>query len=198
MASFLDDFKTFGIVAMVIGALMVISGIISTVASFGWANIGSTIYGLLFAVLGYSVYAGGAKLNLGSIFSEGLNSKFGILVAFVGIIGLGNIIVGIFTAIGGAIGVGIVGIIVGLICLIFAYLMKDGKTSVSDKIIWIILAIIFVILIIVSVFGIFGSFAFPNILDKIFGVITCIAEALLYIMLFMYLISPEVKGKLGM
>jgi hypothetical protein len=198
MASFLDDFKTFGIVAMVIGALMAISGIISIVASFSWVDIASIIYGLLFVVLGYSVYTGGAKLNLGSIFSEGLNSKFGILVAFVGVIGLGNIIVGIFTAIGGAIGVGIVNIIVGLICLIFAYLMKDGKTSVSDKIIWIILAIIFVVLIIVSVFGIFGSFAFPNILGKIFGVITCIAEALLYIMLFMYLISPEVKGKLGM
>lgn len=212
MASFLDDFKTFGIVAMILGLISVVGGIItialnmSNINNYIWSGIGEIIYGALVLLMGYAVFSGG-KLNIGSIFSEGLDSKYGILTSFVGVVGLGCIITSVFDALqhvmiggdfGTALGAAIVGIVIGAIILIFAFLMKDGKQTVSDKIIFIVLAILFILEIILAIFVIIGSFGLGDITNVIGTLIVGIATMLMYLMLALYLFSPEVKSKLGM
>lgn len=196
--SLLDDTKTFGLVATVIGVIMAISGIMGIVDKAYWTGIGEILYALLVILLGVSVSKGETVKNIGSTFSEGVNSKFGILTSYVAVVGLGNIIYGIFTAIESEVGYGAVGIIIGIIALIFAYLMKDGKATGADKIIWILLAIIFFVYIVLNLIAIFASFGYDGALHIVVGVLMAISSVILYLMLFTYLISDEVKGRMGM
>ncbi|MFA6710091.1 MAG: hypothetical protein WC067_01395 [Candidatus Methanomethylophilaceae archaeon] len=196
--SFLDDTKTFGLVATVIGIIMAISGIMGIVDKVYWTGIGEILYALLIILLGVSVSKGETLKSIGSTFSEGVTSKFGILTSYVAVVGLGNIIYGIFTAVEIGVGYGAVGIIIGIIALIFAYLMKDGKATGADKIIWILLAIIFFVYIVLNLLGIVASFGYDGALHIVVGVLMAVSSMLLYLMLFTYLISDEVKGKMGM
>jgi len=196
--SFLDDTKTFGLVAIIIGIVMAISGIVGIVDKSYWTGIGEILYALLVILLGVSVSKGAAIKNIGSTFSEGVTSKFGILTSYVAVVGLGNIIYGIFTAIENGISFGVVGIVIGIIALIFAYFMKDGKATVADKVIWILLAIIFFVYVVLNLVAIFASFGYDGALDIVVGVLMAVASLILYLMLFIYLLSDEVKGKMGM
>lgn len=186
--SFLDDTKNFGIVATIVAIVMVISAILTIVDDNIWIGIGSLIYAVLLFVLGYGIYKDKVLIHIGSIFSD-LGSKFGVLTAYVAVVGLGSIVVGIFGIIGGEAGSYALNIVIGIIALIFVYIMKDGQQTTLDKIIWIILLVIFVLGLLG---GIILLIAFP------IGTLLGIAYIIMYLCLLTYLFSGEVKSKLGM
>ena len=90
--------------------------------------------------------------------------------------------------IGASIVGAIVGILIGLLIVFISTKINDGKETVGDSIIWIILLIAFIILLIVSILEFFTLIL---IIDGI---------AHLFIALFMiaFLFDPEVKKKMNM
>lgn len=193
--SYFDEPKNAGLLLLIIGVIAVICGVISmfmvvdgTNVSFStdiklagiMSLIGALICGIIYIVLGMDVRAGAAKVQIGNFFTD-LSSKYGLLTAFLAVEGIGGIISAICTMIGSGVGGGILSLIIAIIILIFAYLMSVGN---AGKVIWIILAIIFVLGIILGIFSIIAIVGIPILL--------------LYIMLFCFLVSPEVKEKMGM
>jgi hypothetical protein len=207
MASFLDDTKTFGIVGIILGVIMIVSGVLGFITKDPYyaASAGIVIYGLLVALLGIGVYKGQVVAQIGNVFSEGVNTKFGVLTAYIGVVGVGYLVMGICCIVQAVLtsnygfGSGVVDIIFAAIVLYVAYTFKDGKQTTMDKVFFILLAIAFIVLAIAGFIGGIGSLlSNAAILDVIVGFVQGICLALLFVMLFLYLISPEVKSKLGM
>ena len=115
------------------------------------------------------------------LFSD-VNSKFGVLVAITAAVGVGDIISGLFTIIGFG-GSGVFDIIIGVLFVVMAYLMVNGG-NLAGNVIWIILLIIYILGVI---FGILAALALIGI-----------PMLLLMIMLLVFLLSPEVKQRMGM
>ena len=122
-----------------------------------------------------------------------LTDKFDIVVEFVHVFAFATIVSGIFEIIAGIfdfgiIGTGIIDVIVGLIVLFLYKKITDGKDSVVDKIVWIILLILFLLTIIGGVIALFGIITIPiGICMMIIGVF-----------MFMGLLDSDVKAKFGM
>ncbi len=122
-----------------------------------------------------------------------LNDKFDIVVEFVHVFAFATIISGIFEIIAGIlnlnlIGTGIIDVIVGLIVLFLYKKITDGKESLVDKIVWIILLILFILTIIGGVVALFGIITIPlGICMMIIGVFMVMA-----------LLDNDVKAKFGM
>lgn len=122
-----------------------------------------------------------------------LNDKFDIICEFVKVFAMVRIVGGVFEIIGGLfnnalIANGVIDIIIGVIALFLYKKITDGKDSVVDKIVWIILLILFLLTIIGGVIALFGIITIPiGICMMIIGVF-----------MFMGLLDSDVKAKFGM
>ena len=188
--SFFDETKNFGLMAMIAGLVMVLSAIIWVVDGFELGLVGMLIAGLLLLVFGLGVYQGESKLNIVSLFDEGVTSKFGLVVAFIIIVGVVDIVQGIFA-------VNIVSIVIGVLLILFGLLMKMDLSPILKKIIWVILLIVFLLGIIGGLLGLVGAFG-GETLWIVLNAMNAVAYLVIYIMLFLYMLSPEVKSKMSM
>ena len=188
--SFFDETKNFGLMAMIAGLVMVLSAIIWVVNGFELGLIGMLIAGLLLLVFGLGVYQGESKLNIGSLFDEGVTSKFGLVVGFIIIVGVVDIVQGIFA-------VNIISIVIGVLLILFGLLMKMDLSPILKKIIWVILLIVFLLGIIGGLLGLVGAFG-GELLWVVLNALNAVAYLVIYIMLFLYMLSPEVKSKMSM
>ena len=125
------------------------------------------------------------------------SQKIVILEKYVRIVGITMIIDGIFAGaasiaggqeVGAAIGGIILALIIGLIIVFISTKINDGKETVGDSIIWIILLIAFILLLIVSIFEIF----------TLIGIIDGIAHIIIALFMIAFLFDPEVKKKMNM
>ena len=189
--SFFDETKNFGLMAMIAGLVMVLSAILRVVDGSDLGLIGVLIAGLLLLIFGLGVYQGESKLNIGSLFDEGVTSKFGLVVAFIIIVGVIDIVQGIFA-------LNIMSIVVGVLLILFGFLMKMDLSPILEKIIWIILLIVFLLGIIISgILSVVGAFG-GEPLWIVLNVLNAVAYLVIYIMLFLYMLSPEVKSRMSM
>jgi hypothetical protein len=188
--SFFDETKNFGLMAMIAGLVMVLSAILWVVDGYDLGLIGVLIAGLLLLIFGLGVYQGESKLNIGSLFDEGVTSKFGLVVAFIIIVGVTEIVQGIFA-------LNIMSIVVGVLLILFGFLMKMDLSPILEKIIWIILLIVFLLDIIRSILSVVGAFG-GEPLGIVLNVLNAVAYLVIYIMLFLYMLSPEVKSRMSM
>ena len=122
-----------------------------------------------------------------------LNDKFDIVCEFVKVYAMVRIVAGVFEIIAGILNNsllanGVIDIIIGLIVLFLYKKITDGKDSLVDKIVWIILLILFLLTIIGGVIALFGIITIPlGICMMIIGVF-----------MFMALLDKDVKAKFGM
>ena len=171
MSDFFDNHKIVGFAFMVVGMILVIDAILTIVLGFvdvnddmkegidNWTiycvlgGIGSLICAVLYTMFAMKVYNG--------VYSE----KIVILERYVTIVGLTIALGGIFNAVasiagGQDVGVAIVSailsILIGLIIMFIATKINDGKQTVGDSIIWILLLIAFIIVLILSIFMLFS------------------------------------------
>ena len=209
MSSMFDNTKIVGGAFFVVGILQIVAAILVIIAGFGdpatidgepvehWkeicivSGIGSLICACLYFFFAVKVYNGT------------ISQKINILASYVRIVGVITIIAGIFDAIavfvaggglGGALVTAIITIIIGLIIMFIAGKIVDGKQTVGDKIIWIILLVVFVLKLIVEALGIFGSF---NPLS-ISGIVSGIAGVIIALFMIAFLFDPEVKSEMNM
>ena len=203
MSSFFDNTKIVGFAFMVVGFILIIDAILSIVLGFvdvsedlkegidNWTlycvvgGIGSLICAVL-----YTMFA--LKVNNGTY-----SQKIVILEKYVMIVGITTALGSIFSAaasiaggqdIGAALVGAIIGVIIGLIICFIATKINDGKETVGDSIIWILLLIAFIILLIV---GILSCFTLVGIVDGI-------AHILIALFMIAFLFDPEVKSKMNM
>lgn len=188
--SFFDETKNFGLMAMIAGLVMVLSAILWIVDAYSLGSVGVLIGGLLLLVFGLGVYQGESKLNIGTLFDEGVSSKFGLVVGFIIIVGLVEIIQGIFA-------LDVISIVIGILIVLFGLLMKMDVSDTLKKVIWILLMIFFIFGIIGSLIGLLGVFS-GSALWAALSVLNALAYLLIYIMLFLYMLAPEVKGRMSM
>ena len=189
--SFFDDTKNAGLLLLIIALMDIIFAIISVFVMDGYKDaemwkkivllIGGVIEGVILAIVGLGIKNGSCMIQIGGFFSD-VTSKFGVLVAGTAALGIGMIISGIFGTI--AFGANnVFDIVIGILIVLVAYLMLDGG-KIANNVIWIILLIVYILGIIVSLIACLVLVGIPSLL--------------LFIMLLLFLLSPEVKSKMGM
>jgi len=200
--SFFSDPKNAGLAFMIIGVIGVVLAIITIV--LGLINyeveLGDKTYkfGIAVAVgaIG-SIIFGCMQFGYGKIVRNNPPAKIDILAMFVKLVGVGTIVLGIFNAIEVIIdnfdnvGTGLVGaiisIVIGLIIIWIGTKINDGKQTIGDKIIWIILLVVFVLSLIAAVLEIL----------TIVGIITGICDLIIYVFMIILLFDAEVKKEMG-
>ena len=189
--SFFDETRNAGILLLIIALLGIVFSIIAVFAFDGYKDaemvkkvlwiVGAVLGSVIYAILGLGIMNGNCMVQIGGFFSD-VTSKFGVLVAVTAGVGVAEIINGLFATI--AFGAGNIGsIVVGVLLVLIAWLMLDGG-KLANNIIWIILLIVYIIGIIVSLIACLALIGIPMLL--------------LFIMLLIFLLSPEVKSKMGM
>ena len=203
MSSFFDNTKIVGFAFLVVGFILIISAIFAIAMGFidvsddlkegidNWmpycvvGGIGSLICALL-----YTFFA--MEVNNGTY-----SQKIVILERYVRIVGITTIIGGIFDGAasvaggqdaGGVIAGVIISIIIGLIIVFIASKINDGKETIGDSVIWVILLVAFILLLIVSFFEFLS----------IVGIIDGFAHILIALFMIAFLFDPEVKSKMNM
>jgi hypothetical protein len=200
--SFFSEPKNAGLAFIIIGVITVIGGIITVVlGAMGYEfEAGDNVYkfalGTAVAAIGTIIY-GCMQFGYGKKVRDGtVSAKIDILAAFVKLVGVGTIVTGIFSAIGTVmngdeIGTGIVSaiisIVIGLIIIWIGTKINDGKQTLGDKIIWVILLIAFILCLIAAILEII----------TIIGIITGICELIIYVFMLILLFDPEVKSEMG-
>jgi len=200
--SFFSEPKNAGLAFIIIGVITVIGGIITVVlGAMGYEfEAGDNVYkfalGTAVAAIGSIIY-GCMQFGYGKKVRDGtVSAKIDILAAFVKLVGVGTIVTGIFSAIGTVmngdeIGTGIVSaiisIVIGLIIIWIGTKINDGKQTLGDKIIWVILLIAFILCLIAAILEII----------TIFGIITGICDLIIYVFMLILLFDPEVKSEMG-
>ena len=187
--SFLNDTKNFGLIIAILGLLDVISAILGFASSTIHAAVGVLIAGLLILLAGLGIYKKKIPDFMTKLFPEGVDSKFGVLVGMMFTVSLSMVIAAIFA-------LDIAGLIAPIILLILALVVTNDKKNVFDKIIWILFVLIALIAMILGFVGIFSVGG--EGLYLVMGIIKAIAEALMYLMLLVYLLDGSVKKKFGM
>ena len=122
-----------------------------------------------------------------------LNDKFDIICEFVKVFAMVRIVGGVFEIIGGIfnnalLANGVIDIIIGVIALFLYKKITDGKDSVVDKIVWIILLILFLLTIIGGLL----------LCITIIGIPLGICALIIGVFMFMGLLDNDVKAKFGM
>lgn len=194
--SFFDNPRNAGLALMIVSIIDIIGGIaliiLGAIGYEGYNTVHSIILGVGEIICGALMFMYGQKVRGGAI-----SAKIEILAQFVRVIGVITIIGGIFAAIANiAIGVdlgasivgAIVAIILGLIIMFIGSKINDGKQTIGDKIIWIILLIAFVIMILIAIVEIIS----------IIGIINGICDLIVYIFMLILLVDPEVKKEMNM
>ena len=210
--AFFDNQDHAGLALLIMAIVSIVMGIISAV----WevvdgdtiivANI-ITAIGSIIAGFLYLAFAQRVRGKTGSnAFSDklgvsggALNDKFSIIVEFVHVFAMAVIVTGIFTVIGGIVDLiqstgqntivsGIITIIIGFIVLWLYKKITDGKDSIVDKIVWIILIVVFVLYIIAGLL----------LCLTIIGIPLGICYLIIGIFMFLGLLDSDVKAKFGM
>lgn len=203
MSSFFDNTKIVGFAFVLVGIILIIDAVLTIVLGFvdvnddlkegidNWtaycvvSGIGSLICALLYAGFAFKVYKGE--------YSE----KIVILEKYVRIVGLTIALGGVFNAIasivggqdiGGAIVGAIILLIIGLLIMFISTKINDGKQTVGDKVIWILLLIAFIIVLIASVLSMFS----------LAGIIDGIAHFIIALFMIAFLFDSDVKSKMNM
>ncbi len=148
-------------------------------------GIGSLISAALYTLFALKVHNG--------TYSQ----KIVILEKYVMIVGITTVIGGIFNAaasfaggqdLGTALAGAILSAIIGLIIMFIATKINDGKQTIGDSIIWIILLIAFILLLIAGILTVY----------TLLGIIDGIAHILIALFMIAFLFDPEVKSKMNM
>ncbi len=189
--SFFDDTKNAGLLLLIIALMDIILTVVAAFVAEAYKDaelwkkivfiVGGVVGAAIYALLGFDIKNGKCRFDFMGLFSD-VNSKFGVLVAITAAVGVGDIISGLFTIIGFG-GSGVFDIIIGVLFVVMAYLMVNGG-NLAGNVIWIILLIIYILGVI---FGIIAALALIGI-----------PMLLLMIMLLVFLLSPEVKQRMGM
>jgi hypothetical protein len=190
--------KNAGIAFMIVGAITLLGGILTIIlpiadvegysdrdiAYFIILAIGEIIAGLL-----YFIY--GRRANAGRI-----TKQIDVLTQFVKVVGLTAIISGVFSTaasiypdidLGTFFAGAISSIIIGVILLVISILIKDGRKSILDKLLWTALLIAFLSLFLISLLEIL---AVDNVVAGAVGVLT-------YVFMVILLFEPEVELSMG-
>lgn len=193
--------KNAGLAFMIVAVLNIIAAILMIVLKVvdeeaypnGLVYFIIIAVGTLICACLYFTY--GQKVRSGAI-----DKKIDILATYVKIVGIATIIGGLFSAValivdGADLGTtlvsAIITIVIGLIILFIASKINDGKQTIGDKLIWIILLVVFVIMILVSVAeAILGAITIIGLIDGICGII-------IYSFMVLLLIDEEVKKEMG-
>lgn len=189
--SFFDDTKNAGLLLLIIAILDIVLTLVAVLAlddykdAEAWKKVlvivGGVIGAAITAYIGLGIKNGSIGFQVGDFFSD-VNSKFGVLVAIVA----GMAVSGIVSDLFGLIAFGtssLMSFIVDILLLVMAWFMVNGG-KLAGNIIWIILLILFIL-------GLIGSIILSLVLIGI-------PDLLLFIMLLVFLFSPEVKDKMGM
>ena len=203
MSDFFDNHKIVGFAFMVVGTILVIDAILTIVLGFvdvnddmkegidNWTiycvlgGIGSLICAVLYTMFAMKVY--------NSVYSE----KIVILERYVMIVGLTIALGGVFNAIasiaggedvGVALVAAVISVAIGLLIMFIATKINDGKQTVGDSIIWILLLIAFIIVLILSIFMLFSL---ATIVDGI-------AHIIIALFMIAFLFDADVKKKMNM
>ena len=201
--SFFDNQKVLGYAFLVVGLILVIDAILTIVFGFvdvnddmkegidNWTiycvlgGIGSLICAVLYTMFAMKVYNG--------VYSE----KIVILERYVMIVGLTIALGGVFNAIasiaggedvGVALVAAVISVAIGLLIMFIATKINDGKQTVGDSIIWILLLIAFIIVLILSIFMLFSL---ATIIDGI-------AHIIIALFMIAFLFDADVKKKMNM
>jgi hypothetical protein len=156
-----------------------------------------TVYFIIVAVGSFIEAA--LLFGFGKKVMGGSMPKIEILAQYVKIVGIVTIIGGICNAVaqfvgvdgtsaGTAVGGAVFAILIGLIILLIASKINDGKQTTGDKVIWIILLVLFVL-------GIFAA------VGEIILIVTAplgIIDLLIYVYMLTLLVDPEVKSQMNM
>lgn len=184
--SFFDEPKNAGLAFIIVAILSIIVAILNiydgATGEDGF-SLGVVLIGVGALITAIIYFKFGSNVRGGAI-----SGKLNILATFVKVVGLITIIAGIFGLVA-SIGGGIFDIILGLIILWCGKKIDDGKETVMDKIIWIILLIVFILSILGNLVTII---AFP------IGTITGICGVIIYVFMLLMLLDPEVKKAMGM
>ena len=189
--SFFDESKNVGLLLLIIALLDIIFTVVAVFAFDGYKDmemwkkiimiIGVLITSGLYAILGLDIQNGSCRFQIGAFFNDVI-SKFGVLLAITAATGLINIIDGLALVFYSP-GSGIMNIVIGVLMLVMAYLMVSGDKT-ANQVVWIILLILYILMLIGSIFLCLVLIGIPMLL--------------LSIMLLVFLLSPEVKSKMGM
>lgn len=207
--SFFDNTKYVGFAFVVVGVLQIIAAILAIIAGFmdqpadtvdtisNWTAY-CIILGVGSLICAFLYYAFAARVYTGRI-----SKKIFILAIYVRIVGLVTIIGGVFGAvaaivagmdIGASIVSAIILILIGILIMYIASKIVDGKQTVGDKIIWILLLIVFVIKLILEAIGIVASF---NPLS-LTGIVSGIAGVVIALFMIAFLFDSDVKSEMNM
>ena len=189
--SFFDESKNVGLLLIIIAALDIIFTLIAVFAFDGYKDmalwkkivmiVGVLITSGLYLLLGLDIQNGSCRLQIGEFFND-VVSKFGVLLAITAATGIINIIDGLALVFYNP-GSGLMNIVIGVLMLVMAYLMVSGGKE-ANQVVWVILLILYILMLIGSVFLCLVLIGIPMLL--------------LSIMLLVFLLSPEVKSKMGM
>lgn len=185
MMSFFNNQKNAGIALVVCAVLMLIAAVATIVSEF--IKDGDTDYSVIVvgvgSFLGALLYFGfGKKVMDGELFD-----KFDIVCSYVQVYGFVLIVEGIFS-LWNNVGNGVVSIILGLIVLFIYKKITDGRATLFDKIIWVILLLVFLFTIIAGIVLLFAIVTIP----------LGIAYMIIGIFMFMAVLDNDVKAKFGM
>ena len=203
MSSFFDNTKTVGIAFLIVGIILIISAIFGIV--MGFIDVDDETKGDVDNWMIYCVIGGIGSLVCAAlytmfamkVFNGTLSDKIVILASYVRIVGVTIALGGIFDAvanIAGGLDVGasiigaIMSIIIGLLIFFIGTKIDDGKETIGDSIIWIILLIAFIILLIISILEIF----------TLVGIIDGIAHIIIALFMIAFLFDADVKKKMNM
>ena len=189
--SFFDDTKNAGLLLLIVALLDLIFTLVAIFALDDYkdaemwkkivAIVGGVIGAAIYALLGMGIMKGKIAFQVGDFFSD-VTSKYGVLVAIIAGMGCADLISGIFQIIAFG-GTSIGTIIIAILLIVMAWFMVNGG-KLAGNIIWIILLILFILGIVVSAIASLVLVGIPSLL--------------LYILLTVFLFSPEVKDRMGM
>ena len=189
--SFFDEPKNAGTLLLIIALLNIILSVIVVFAIKPYKDmelwkqiimlVGSVLVAAIYAILGLDIQKGECRFKIGEFFND-VKSKFGVLLAITATAGIVDIISGISTAFGSPAS-GIYSIVVGILLIVMAYIMVTGNKE-ANQVVWVILLILYILMLIGSIIACLALIGIPMLL--------------LSIILITFLISPEVKSKMGM
>lgn len=190
MLGFLEDTKNFGLIAMVLSGIMLISGVLCLFGLNPHASIlmgiGLIISAAVSVTVFYGIWKGSSPIHIGNLF-EDVTSFFGVISTYLAVMGLVELITGIFSIIGGQIRTGIFNIIVAVVIFFAIYEMNQRNGHIWTK-------IVFYLLLVIIILGILSAIPF---FYPIVTIPYAVMSILLYVALLFYLTSEEVRAKLG-
>ena len=186
--SLFKDSKLMGLAVIIIALVFLVTAVVSIVTTLtgdaeGDAKLAGILTGIGSVIVALIYFAFGSKVRKGE-FSNGMD----LLAKFVQVIAVVTLVQAVFSIPSWADVV--LNLIIGVIIYWCYMKIADGKKTVSDKVIWILLLVLFILALIGSVISIF-VFTIPAILAGICGI-------LIYGFMVALLLDSEVKNGMGM